>query len=194
VLAIATPASAHLMAPQHSTIRVVDRNVFSVVSVPVSALSGVDDDGDGLLDGTELTRHRAAIVEQLSAGWSLRSGDEVPKIETLDLVAMPPDGATDDRAPHVVMLHHARFAHPVSTLTVSTRLFGNEPTLTIAASHGKSAESMTLAPDRSNWTFFAPLPPAETHRARSAGLAILFVLGVAGVRSTWSRTRTRTFT
>jgi len=50
-------ANAHLMVEQRGTINIVDDGAFVVVSVPVAAFSGVDDDGDGLVSAAELRSH-----------------------------------------------------------------------------------------------------------------------------------------
>ena len=42
-------ANAHLMVAQQGTLNVVDDGAFVVMSLPISAFSSVDDDGDGKL-------------------------------------------------------------------------------------------------------------------------------------------------
>ena len=53
---VAAPASAAQFAGAHL-----------VLSTPVSALQGVDDNHDGLLSASELQRHAASIEDQLRA-------------------------------------------------------------------------------------------------------------------------------
>jgi hypothetical protein len=55
-------AEAHLMVAQHGTLNVVDDGVFMVLSLPVSAFDGVDDDNDGKVSMLEFNNHRGAIV------------------------------------------------------------------------------------------------------------------------------------
>jgi len=49
------------MEDQQGTLNIVDARGYLVISLPVSALRGVDDNRDGRLDGRELQRHAAAI-------------------------------------------------------------------------------------------------------------------------------------
>jgi hypothetical protein len=42
-------AHAHLMVAQHGTLNIVDDGVFMVLSLPISAFDGIDDDKDGNL-------------------------------------------------------------------------------------------------------------------------------------------------
>jgi hypothetical protein len=67
-------ASAHLLPPQNATIHAVGDKVYAVVSVPVSALSGVDDDGDGRLSAAELRRHQGDINRQFQQRFQLSMG------------------------------------------------------------------------------------------------------------------------
>jgi hypothetical protein len=61
-LAALPAAQAHLMVAQHGTINIVGDGAFMVLSLPVSALRGVDDDGDGKLSMAEMRAHHGHIV------------------------------------------------------------------------------------------------------------------------------------
>lgn len=50
----APTAQAHVILAQKGTLNIVDGGAFMVLSLPVSAFSGIDDDGDALLSPTEL--------------------------------------------------------------------------------------------------------------------------------------------
>jgi hypothetical protein len=66
-LMLAMTASAHLMVAQHGTLNIVSDGAFMVLSLPVSAFEGVDDNADGKLSAAEFTQHRlalAAVVKQ----------------------------------------------------------------------------------------------------------------------------------
>jgi hypothetical protein len=48
--AVSLPAAyAHLMVAQRGTLNLVDNGAFMVISLPVTALAGTDDDGDSRL-------------------------------------------------------------------------------------------------------------------------------------------------
>lgn len=63
-----TPVQAHLMAAQKGTLNIVDDAAFLVLSFPVSALQGVDDDADGKMSKQELDAHMNSVHEQIKAG------------------------------------------------------------------------------------------------------------------------------
>ena len=52
-----TPAQAHLVAAQKGTLNFAGNAAFLVLSVPVSAMHSVDDDGDGILDTEDKMPH-----------------------------------------------------------------------------------------------------------------------------------------
>lgn len=123
---LAAPAQAHLMAAQKGTINIVGDAAFMVLSVPVSAFSGVDDDGDGALSKDELDQHQGIIRQQIRAGVQMTDaqGDLPLQLVMVDL-------ASDDRTPqapasHLVVM--GRFQSPVATmpegLSFQFRLFG----------------------------------------------------------------------
>ena len=47
LLTLPMTGSAHLMVPENGTLNFVDDNVYVVLSLPISAFKGVDDDNDG---------------------------------------------------------------------------------------------------------------------------------------------------
>ena len=61
-ICVVPKAYAHMMVAQHGTLNVVNEVAFMVLSVPVSAFEGIDDDGDGQLSMEEFTQHRIAMA------------------------------------------------------------------------------------------------------------------------------------
>ena len=57
-----TPAQAHLVAAQKGTLNFAGNAAFLVLSVPVSAIHSVDDDGDGMLSKAELATHAEEVM------------------------------------------------------------------------------------------------------------------------------------
>ena len=64
-LFMSSVAHAHLMAAQHGTLNIVDDGVYMVLSLPISAFAGVDDNNDGRVSMIEFNNHRGAIVEMV---------------------------------------------------------------------------------------------------------------------------------
>ena len=71
--ACASVAHAHLVVSQHGTLNIVGGGAYMVLSLPVSALAGVDDDQDGLLSIDELRTHGSSIESQIKQGVALDS-------------------------------------------------------------------------------------------------------------------------
>lgn len=65
ILSRSPSVQAHLMVAQHGTLNVVDDGVFMVVSLPISAFEGIDDDKDGKVSMIEFNNHRGVIIEAI---------------------------------------------------------------------------------------------------------------------------------
>ena len=87
------PVQAHLMAAQKGTLNIVNDAAFLVLSVPVSALKGVDDDGDGALSKAELTTHADAIRAQVKAGVERLGPDGALPLQLMMLDIAPVENA-----------------------------------------------------------------------------------------------------
>ena len=196
-LVCARPALAHLMPARNGTLNVVGDAVFAVLSVPVSALHGFDDDGDGLLSAPELDGHRAELGAEIDRRFALADGDVPGTTARVDLFLSPEHEASPDRAAQVVLLKHARFAGPVTDLRLACDLFGggsDERDLTITATRhptsGPEIERAILSPASPAHRFF-PSPGARVIDAvqREAGqvrlgaghLVLLLAVILAGV-------------
>ncbi|MCA2978951.1 MAG: HupE/UreJ family protein [Myxococcaceae bacterium] len=176
----AAVASAHLMPAQQGTLNVVGDSVFEVVSLPVSAFPGVDDDGDGQLSEAELAAHEAALVAAVSRGYRLFDGDEAGALE-LALVRAEHDERSEDGAagaPTLVAMLKTRFRAPPRQLRLETSLFGEGPAaqLTIKATRGPDVEVAVLTPRRASHAFFRP-PAVVFADAAATGVEHL-LLGV----------------
>jgi hydrogenase/urease accessory protein HupE len=141
------PSWADLLPAQNATLNLVDSSVFVVVSTPVSALSGVDDNGDGLLSTTERIQHDLAIQKQFTARFHVTDGGTSGNV-TGTLVADPNvEGVTAAGPSYVVVLQRINFKTAPTQLTVGTDLFGTnkgEQQITLRATHGKRVEVVML--------------------------------------------------
>lgn len=194
-------ASAHLIAAQQGTINLVGDSAFVVLSVPVSSLREVDDDGNGQVDQVEFKKHEAAIKEQIDQRLTVSDGSRGARTVSLDLVLSPRHEAASDRADQIVALKHAKFTAAPEAVQVRCDLFGaqpNEREVTFSATRKKSPEfaaerqTTTLAPGRTEHTFFhptapppsapvasAPSPAVPAGAPRGASFGFLLVFGVA---------------
>lgn len=180
VLAVLTaPARAHLLPRQNATLHVVGDKGYLVIAVPASAMSGVDDNGDGLISPSEIDHHRSAIADRVRRGFAVRTGHG--RLPFAFLWIADPDGGLDavpgsGGSPYVVALAGVTIAKN-SPVTVSTDLFGtgaNERELTLRAHRGDDVEIAQLT----------PLRPSDTVFRNSAGLfASMVETGMAHILS-----------
>jgi len=127
LLLLAPPANAHLMVAQHGTLKFGKGGGFFVLSLPVSAIPGFDDDGDALLSAKEIRRHRGAIEAAVSDGFVLDSDGKGPRgIEGLLLNLAHDHGHAQRPASHIVAMGRFSVAADDRALTLKTSLFGKQ--------------------------------------------------------------------
>jgi len=101
---LAPAAQAHLIEAHKGTLNLLDRAAYLVVSLPVSALDNVDDDGDGALSPAELEAHAGAIRAQVIAGVQLLGPDGALPLHLLMLDETPPEDSPGRASRHVVAM------------------------------------------------------------------------------------------
>lgn len=84
---MAVPSWGHLMAAQKGTLRFEDERAYLVVSLPVSAFNGLDQDGDGGVTQREFESYRAEVVAQVQRGVLLQSSGGI--IALTDILLSP---------------------------------------------------------------------------------------------------------
>lgn len=98
------PASAHVIAAQKGTLNIVGDAAFMVLSVPVAALHGVDDDGDAALSKAELQAHAEAVRAQVQAGVQLLGPHGPLPLQLVMVDVAAPDDAPTAPASHLSVL------------------------------------------------------------------------------------------
>jgi len=156
---LASTAWAHMMPAQQGTLNIVENAVFAALSLPVSALSDVDDNRDARLSTAELAAHTVAIQEEVTKRFRIANGGTPGRIDLVMPMAEPDerDSTSSAGSMHVLVLMKATFDAPPSALQLETDLFGtaaNEQQFTFKATRGKDAEVVVLTPRRSTHTFF----------------------------------------
>ena len=121
---LSTSAQAHLMVAQKGTLNLVDNGAFMVLSVPVSAFDGVDDDSDGKLSVEEFTHHKQEILDEVKRKVILRDDDDAQTLEGIMLTPVVPDHSPDGVADQLVIM--GRFhTDPLSEkLSLQVELYG----------------------------------------------------------------------
>ncbi|WP_373067872.1 HupE/UreJ family protein [Gemmatimonas sp.] len=195
--ASAAPLHAHLMPAQSGTLNVRDRAVFGALSIPVSALTGFDDDGNGRLSMIELQRHQAALQQQVSSRLQLRNGTDPGTREFLqlsvELVENDPDSIGGGT--HLLVLVKQSFANVPLQLNIRTDLFGAhgaEQQLAIKAMHDSATEMAVIRARHPDHQFFqSPMHVAAQYTALGmehilTGFDhVLFVLTIIAAAAGW---------
>ncbi len=115
------PAQAHLMVAQHGTLNFVGDGAYVVMSLPVSAFTGVDDDGDGHLSPHELRAHTRDIEAQAVRGLQLLGANGPLPLQGLMLSLSPDDHAVAGAKAHELVVL-GRFALSPADTTAASRL------------------------------------------------------------------------
>ncbi|MGL4610158.1 MAG: HupE/UreJ family protein [Trueperaceae bacterium] len=123
-LALWPTVSAHLMVAQKGTLNLSGNGAYLVVSVPTSALTDVDDDGDGLLSEAELSLHVSSITQQLQTGLQLSDADGPRALEGIRLTLSPKDSEEGQPADQLIVLGRYALADANKPLTFRTDLWG----------------------------------------------------------------------
>jgi len=194
-LLLAAGAQAHWVAAQRGTLNLVQGGAYLVLSLPVSAFSGIDDDHDGLLSPGELRAHVSEIETQVQHGVALSDPAGTLPLQGVLLNTMPPDGTPPGTpASHLAVL--GRFAlaadgaggWQTSDLQLRLRLFGTGPdeqAEQVTVTRGLETQLLTLTPERnqrallpSAWAVFADHVQLGAEHVLSGPDHLLFLLVV----------------
>ena len=199
-------AQAHLMVAQKGTLNLSGDGGFLVLSLPVSALQGVDDDRDGLLSVAEMHRHTERLHAQLQSGVQLLGANGPVPLQGLMWSLSPPDSPSPgspraDAADQLVVMGRfalgvdaAEVGAPGARMQLQLGLFGRLPheqqidlTVTRALPLAPTADSGRTAPRLdTQWLRFAPGGAAQPLFAPPAALfAEHLRLGAGHVLSGW---------
>ena len=119
---------AHVMVAQHGTLNVLDNGVFMVLSLPVSAFEGIDDDNDGKLSNTEFSRHRQAISNLVHKKVVLK--DSNGKLVLEDMILSPVVSHQSPNSPvsQLIVMGRYSLVDSLCPLEYQVELFGTEAT------------------------------------------------------------------
>ena len=92
------------MVAQRGTLNFVGTGGFVVMSLPVDAFTGVDDDGDGRMSMAEMSAHSSDIEAQVVRGLQLIGDCGPHPLEALMLNLSPDDNTPTAPAAHLVVL------------------------------------------------------------------------------------------
>jgi hypothetical protein len=162
--ALVPHAQAHLMVAQRGTLNLVNDGAFMVLSIPVTAFHGVDDNGDGLLSNTEFATHRQTIIADVNRGVILSDAQGPRELQGMMLSLAPPDheGEGEIERPSSQLVVMGRFAldnGAAGPLRFQVNLFGQsaaEQVFRVNASRAAKSEQhlMVLTPQQPSGDMF----------------------------------------
>ena len=188
-----TPAQAHWMAAQQGTLNIVGEAAFMVLSVPVSAFTAVDDDGDGALSKAELVAHAGTIRQQLKEGVQLFQGEQALPLHLMMVDVVGHDKALE--APSAQLMVMGRFqmrggssdGAPETTQTDNIRLHFNlfgrasdEQAQDISITRQEDAQTANFTPERTTRSLFPSGLTGVLERARQHPRNAFLLLLAAG--------------
>lgn len=150
VWTMAVDARAHLMVEQHATLNFVDDGAFLVISAPVTAFTGIDENDDGMLSAQEMGKHINTLRQQIHDGVKLldRSGNQLP-LQGLMLSLSHPHDDPGGPANHVIALGRFAVGDSMSPLTMEISLCGEAPdeqVFHVTATRNGASRKMTFTP------------------------------------------------
>lgn len=119
------PVMAHMMVAQHGTLNVVDDGVFMVLSLPVTAFEGVDDDADNKLSLREFKAHRNVIIEQIIASTILKDQEKALPLQGVMLSPVTDHDYPDKPVSQLIVIGKYALKGATGTLHYGTKLFGH---------------------------------------------------------------------
>jgi hydrogenase/urease accessory protein HupE len=194
--------SAHVVETGRATVSLSGKQVFVAISLPVAALTGADDNADGVLDRAEILAHQADLIAQVQSGVGLEGdGRKAVWSQMVLTPAQPPEtpaagapasstaaqllavgAAAWDAAPAVVTLDYGLWSR--TPLVALGALGASGPVVeTLKVNVSRTQDGKTLAeevgllsPDQSRLEFFAPV---QRHVANFARHGFDHILGGA---------------
>jgi hypothetical protein len=117
-------ARAHLMVAQHGTLNILDDGAFMVLSLPISAFEGLDDDGDGKVSMLEFNKHRDAITQSIEKNVTLSDQQANCALKGIMLSPVVPHGPEGDAISQLAVMGRFTLNEPASALRFTIGLYG----------------------------------------------------------------------
>ena len=118
------PAYAHLMVAQHGTINIIDDDAFMVLSLPVSAFAGIDDNDDGKVTMIEFNDHRVAIVASIKDHVTLSASDRRLTLKEIILSPVAEHGSSAESISQLIVMGRFYLGGRDSALRFEMGLYG----------------------------------------------------------------------
>jgi len=181
---------AHVVETGHATVRLSGKQVFVAISIPVAALTGADDNADGVLDRAEILAHQAALIAQVQSGMALEGDGRKAVWSQMVLTPAPvPEApyagapAAWSAPPQLLVVGAAAWDEAPAVVTLDYSLWSRTPLAAIGApgpvvetlkvnvsrtqgGKARAEEVGLLSPKQSRLEFFAPVQRHVANFAR----------------------------
>lgn len=138
---------AHLMQDQHGTINIIDDTAFLVLSVPITAFCGMDNDRNGKVSMIEFNKHRADIVSDIRQKLVMSDSNSEYLLQGILLSPAVSDTSTSTLAPHITVMGRFVLPEDRSGLHIRLGLFGekkSEQTFEVAVKDKRRHQSAKI--------------------------------------------------
>jgi hypothetical protein len=153
-------AQAHLIVSQRGTLNIVGDNAFMVLSLPVSAFKGIDNDADGSLSLVELRANASIIEDQIKSNVFLESIHGRKTVDGLMLNTVPPENNHAAPAKQIAVLGRFALESEAAQLKFTMLLFGaasDERVEHITITQGSRSQLMTLSAEQPTGVVMPPI-------------------------------------
>lgn len=156
-IALSFSAKAHLMVAQHGTLNWVGDDIFMVLSVPVSAFEGIDDDKDNKLSASEFQKHQVAITRAFKERAVLSDKNGIRPIQGLLLSPVAAHDSANKLATQLVVMGRYELTDADGDLHYHYDLFGkssDEKLMEITATRRSDKQKTVLKMTPKATSFF----------------------------------------
>ncbi|MEH6581272.1 MAG: hypothetical protein V7754_04995 [Halioglobus sp.] len=150
-LATVQLVQAHLMVAQHGTLNIVNDGAFMVLSLPITAFEGLDDDRDGKVSMLEFNRHRDAIIQSVEKNVTLSDQQAGCSLKGIMLSPVVPHDSADATISQLAVMGRFTLNDVASPLHFTIGLYGIQAAerrleITATRSHDKQKAVFELTP------------------------------------------------
>lgn len=172
-------ASAHMLPKGDATLNLKGDKGYLVVSVAASALTGADDDNDGMLGPAEIDRHRLQLQKKFGDGFLVSSAGKNAPLAFVWVTH--PDNGEAEQAPsdYIIFLAGAGFSKPPETVTVKNLLYGTnteEKQIMLTVTRGAQKQEAMLYAEQPSHEFFSRSPAASNWAIWAVLIALLAIV------------------
>lgn len=135
-----TGANAHLIDAQNGTLNFAEDGAYLVLSLPLSAFSGIDEDQNGKVSMIEFNNHRTSVIAAIERQVVLSSDSGALILDGIMLSPQSSHDMSNESISQVVVLGRFTYAEFPRSPNLHVSLFGDRPAeqfFKITANHSR---------------------------------------------------------